>query len=527
MQSPTHPRSSQARAIATWAVSLLSVGCGGADITEPEPGDVVVRTETAGAPSDAAGYTIRIEGEDPSPIGANGTVTVAALVAGSRTVELADVPAECTVDGDNPRSVIVPSGGSVQLTFTVTCPLPPGAVTVTTITTGFLPDPDGYTLQVDRAPALPIGINATVVLPQLAPGPHALQLNGVAPNCTVADSNPRTVEVLAGAPLAVEFAVACVVGTLRWTEMTSGTTADLPDVWGSGPADVFTVGEVETTDGGGVASLILHYDGSAWSQQFRQPDLQLRGVWGSAGNDVFAVGFPLLTSGAVVLRYDGIGWAESQRFVSDFEEFSFSEVWGSSATDVFAVGTAFDGEFGRTLIFHYDGRAWQRMAPPASTSPSLNDVWGSSATNVYAVGFDQESDPSTGVVLRYDGAAWAPALQEENLLLNGIWGSSPTDVFATGFTVNDDFEVSGAVVHFDGTKWSHMTLPAVGLLQKVWGSGPTDVYAVGDDGLLLHYDGVSWTETHPTTRTLIGVWGSSPADVFLVGNRGTILHGAP
>lgn len=530
MQSPALLRSFPARALAAWAVSLLWLACSGGDLTEPGTGDIVVRTATVGVPPDAGGYTIASDGGEPQPIGANGAVTVAALAAGPHTVRLAGVPEICTLAGENPRTVTVPADGSVEVTFEITCSPPPGAVTVTVSTTGLVPDPDGYALQVDRGPDLPIGANATLVLPALPPGPHALQLNGVAPNCAIAGDNPRTIEVAAGIPLTVEFTVTCEVGMLRWTEMASGTGADLPDVWGTAATDVFVVGEIETDDGGGVASVVQRYDGTAWTRQFRQTDLRLRGVWGSSATDVYAVGFRFFTSAAVVLHYDGTEWSESQNFVGEFEDFRFDAVWGSSATDVFAVGTAVAGEFGRTLIVRYDGSTWRRMRVPASPAPSLNDVWGSGATDVYAVGLDQTTDPSTGVVLRFDGAAWTPALEEEGLVLNGVWGSSATDVFTVGFQVvevSGEFEVTGAVWHFDGTGWSRMAVPAAGVLHEVWGSSSTDVYAVGEDGLLLHYDGTGWTESRPSAQTLLGVWGSSPADVFLVGNRGTILHGTP
>ncbi len=527
IQSPAAPRTFPARAFATWAVSLLWLAaCKGDDLTAPTTGAIVVTTATAGVPPEAGGYTVVVDAGNPRPIGANGAITVTDLIAGPHTVQVAGVSAACTVSGDNPRTVGVTVGASVDVTFAITCPGSPGAITVTTTTTGLVPDPDGYQLQTDGDPAVvAIGTSATLVLPALAPGTHTLQLNGVAPNCTVGGENPRTIEVVAGAPITVDFTVACAIGTLRWTQAASGTTADLPDVWGTGAADVFVVGELDSS--GDVASVVVHYDGTSWRRQFRQSDLQLRGVWGSSPADVYAVGFHFFTTGAVVLHYDGTRWTQVQNFVSQFEDFFFFGVWGSSGTDVFAVGSAFDGQFERTFIAHFDGVSWQRMPGPAKSAPGLNDVWGSGPTDVYAIGRDETSAPAKGVILHYDGAEWSPVLREESLLLNGVWSSSATDVFAVGFEIGPQSEVSGAVRHFDGTAWSRMPLPAVGVLHEVWGSSASDVYAVGDDGLLLHYDGTAWTESRPTRRSLLGAWGSSASDVFLVGNGGLILHGTP
>ena len=62
--------------------------------------------------------------------------------------------------------------------------------------------------------------------------------------------------------------------------MRSGTTANLHAIWGSGPADVFVVGD-------GTA---LHYDGSAWRSTSLETDQTLRFLWGTSATDVFAVG---------------------------------------------------------------------------------------------------------------------------------------------------------------------------------------------------------------------------------------------
>jgi hypothetical protein len=64
----------------------------------------------------------------------------------------------------------------------------------------------------------------------------------------------------------------------------------------------------------------------------------------------------------------------------------------------------------------------------------------------------------------------------------------------------------------------------------VWGSSSQDVWVaggtwLGTDGVILHYDGNTWTLWDGVTGTsLHGVWGSSAGDVWAVGKGGTILH---
>lgn len=110
-------------------------------------------------------------------------------------------------------------------------PLPTGGtVQITATTSGAIPDPDGYTVWVDNRSPLPLAPGATATAPGLAPGPHMVELGGVASHCTVAGDNPRRVTVAAGETASVAFAVACgtPAGSVEVEVTTVGTGLD-PD----------------------------------------------------------------------------------------------------------------------------------------------------------------------------------------------------------------------------------------------------------------------------------------------------------
>ena len=107
------------------------------------------------------------------------------------------------------------------------------------------------------------------------------------------------------------------------------TAPALTAAWGSGPSDVWAVGEGGT---------ILHWNGSAWADASSgNSSLYFRGVWGSGRNDVWAVG----DKGAV-LHWDGSAWAA----VASGTTSNFYGVWGSGPNDVWAVGS-------HSAILHY------------------------------------------------------------------------------------------------------------------------------------------------------------------------------
>jgi len=96
--------------------------------------------------------------------------------------------------------------------------------------------------------------------------------------------------------------------------------------------------------------------------------------------------------------------------------------------------------------------------------------------------------------------------------LTAIWGSSATDIFAVGSR--------GAIVHFDGSEWVVMEPVTSAALSGVWGVASNNVYAVGgtpSEGVILHYDGVTWTEMTTTGVFLNDVWGTAADDIFAVG----------
>src|SRR5205814_350114 len=129
--------------------TAFSVSCAA---PPPQTGNLTVSTSTSGSNIDADGYTVTVDGGASQAIGTNGSVTFTGLAAGSHSVALSGVAANCSVSGANPQTVNVPSGGTATASFTVSCAPTgggTGTLTVTTSTTGSDLDPDGYTVTLD------------------------------------------------------------------------------------------------------------------------------------------------------------------------------------------------------------------------------------------------------------------------------------------------------------------------------------------------------------------------------------------
>ncbi len=110
---------------------------------------------------------------------------------------------------------------------------------------------------------------------------------------------------------------------------------------------------------------------------------------------------------------------------------------------------------------------------------------------------------------------------ETSAFLKGVWGSSATNVFAVG--------EEGTIVHYDGLEWNPMKSGITDQtihLYGVWGSSSSDIYAVGSSGTILHFNGLNWSGDieSDTTEGLRAIWGSANNNIYSVGDRGTIIH---
>src|SRR5205085_1149142 len=170
------------------------------------------------------------------------------LTATSHTVELTGIAGNCTVSGQNPRTVTVATSGTTT-TFTITCaalPPPTGDLTVTAATTGQDLDPDGYTVTVDGGQSRSLGVNTSTTYSGLTATSHTVELTGIDGNCTRRAQNPRPTR-RASDVTTTTFTITCAAlppptGDLTVTAATTGQDLD---------PDGYTV----TVDGGQSRSL--------------------------------------------------------------------------------------------------------------------------------------------------------------------------------------------------------------------------------------------------------------------------------
>jgi dipeptidyl aminopeptidase/acylaminoacyl peptidase len=210
-------------------VSAAALACAGDPAQPMSNGAIEVTTVTDGEPPDPDGYTVTLDGEAATELGANSEKILSDVPAGGHQLELASVAPHCTVSGSNPRQVTVAGGSMARVRFELVCATPSGSIELTATTSGGSPDPDGYIVSLDGGSGQPLASGGMLRFAGVIAGDHQVGLSGIAPNCAVSGPNPVTATVTTGETrLRIQVTCQAAVGSAEVTVTTTGAGFD-PD----------------------------------------------------------------------------------------------------------------------------------------------------------------------------------------------------------------------------------------------------------------------------------------------------------
>ncbi len=101
-----------------------------------------------------------------------------------------------------------------------------GRIEVSVTTSGTDPDADGFRVTVDGGTTRSVAPGASVVLDSLGEGSHSVLLTGLAENCQVVGTNPRSVVVGPDGRADVSFDVRCARATKGGFTIQVGTVCE-------------------------------------------------------------------------------------------------------------------------------------------------------------------------------------------------------------------------------------------------------------------------------------------------------------
>ncbi len=291
-----------------------------------------------------------------------------------------------------------------------------------------------------------------------------------------------------------------------WKEY--GTSPDkLYDIWGDKTNNYFAVGK------GGA---LMQWDGTSWKIGMA-PDktADFTAVWGVSSSMVVAMG------PAGDAYFDGTKWAQGYKNTSSY--YSYGCLWGMKTGSYLLANRQYSSSTNYAYIVYRSktststwssGKSFSSLA----SNTEMFDLYGVSDSDVYIVGqkgkiFRCSSSCNSSSATWSVPSGWPSGITSD---LHGVFGTGPKDVWVVG---ND-----GLVVQYDGTSWKKHTTGSSTYFQAVWGSSASDVWVVGNpifksDESILHWDGTTWKKAPPPhNSTFNAVWGTGAKDVWAVGS---------
>jgi hypothetical protein len=273
------------------------------------------------------------------------------------------------------------------------------------------------------------------------------------------------------------------------------------------------VGEFDPQNGDPTATLIAHWDGSAWQGTTAGHGV-LTDVAAVSSSNAWAVGYRQSAGPprTIIVHWNGRFWNQ----LLPSPEGSLQGVAAISSKNVWAVGT----QGHRTLILHWNGSSWKRVPSPnpggLSNTNAFYAVDALSATRIWAVGEYTHGDVQKTLIARWNGSRWKHVVSPNpvgtsgrNLnVLDGVTALSRSNVWAVGFDGATSSERNTLIEHWNGRVWKHVASPNPGgsngsVLDDVAGVSPSDVWAVGSYGtgvsiahqsLVVRWNGTGWTQ---------------------------------
>jgi hypothetical protein len=275
------------------------------------------------------------------------------------------------------------------------------------------------------------------------------------------------------------------------------------------------------SNGGADQTLIEHWDGSTWQVQpspnprGSTSDTCLTGVAASSSTNAWAVGYydnPGLET--LILHWDGTAWTV-QPSPNRGGGGALNQLFGvaaTSSTNAWAVGYYDNGSTYQTLIERWDGTTWKiQPSPNVRGSDNKNELMGvasTSSTNAWAVGKYRSRRGNHTLVERWDGTAWkvqpSPNPGRFNQL-SAVAATSSTNAWAVGFYHHNGVPFHTLTEHWNGTVWKLKPSPDPGsefnYLDGVAATSSSNAWAVGyfnnfgglDRTIALHWNGTAWS----------------------------------
>ncbi|MBN1407749.1 MAG: hypothetical protein JW956_08170 [Calditrichaceae bacterium] len=180
---------------------------------------------------------------------------------------------------------------------------------------------------------------------------------------------------------------------------------------------------------------------------------------------------------------------------------------------------------GNSNVMHWNGKEWEyiQIRDEQYNIPltGIEDIWAISNDNIWI---------GIGSIYNYDGTiANLSYLRNINTgeRVTSLWYNTPDDIYGVG--------QDGIIVHYDGTSWQQINTNMTTTVMDIWGfinkqsnqkkilaTVSTDWYSISDDYKILSIKNNSYQDTlkwkWPEERPLMSIWFGQDSMVYVAGS---------
>lgn len=205
-----------------------------------------------------------------------------------------------------------------------------------------------------------------------------------------------------------------------------------------------------------------------------------------------------------------------------------------SPDDGWVVGSRpLGGNIGAILLLRYHAGRWEQISSPTSMdiqadSASPSQVVMLSASEGWAVGslLDATTQAPFGFILHYSAGRWTLQARVAGIGLSGLAMPSASEGWAVGSTSQVGSGQQSVLLHYSGGTWTRV--PSTGLtMDRIVMTSPSDGWIIGRtlplvSSLVWHYNGTAWTPMNiPGMNPVSVISMVSGNDVWAIGAKAT------
>ena len=273
-------------------------------------------------------------------------------------------------------------------------------------------------------------------------------------------------------------------------------------IWGSSSNDIYGVGFNNAFEN----VKLWHYDGQRWTDiklfNYQIWPTQLSAIYGFSSNDIWAAGWSgdlSSQSSGLIIHYDGSKWSEANINKCSV----INDIWGSSPNDIWACGWT-------GAVYHFDGIKWNKD----SISVYLSQGADFQLLNIR----ESNSVPfTTGIKVENNIARWTfyffkKANQAWQTIDSFVVAPGQTTFkFGTRLWTSPNenvYSCSDGVFRWNGNSWEKIFTSSTSF-GSIAGISEQNFFVVGDYGNVYHYNGSDWYQYQQLKNENIvytGVW---------------------